>query len=639
VRHLPVAPFVPSAALQLSASLHHHKQIPSRIPSPLHITVFYLCALCRSRSLRFSTLRSESFLSENCRHGLAVSSAPVFTASAAWRVSAVGISVLPITRTVTDDHPHRMFQEPDEAIAHDAAAKLDRAAALHRSTIRRQPTVRPSRYNPDALSARLRAAEERHRSTSRRREDAELNTELQISQLEAEIARLRSRRGDITSRVLREAENAVQSMRDTEAMMQQMSGTSSSTRDHESDDQTDSLRRRFHLSRPNRESSLRFEVNESSRSRQSPTLNVSAPRSPDARPHRWITPPSSSGSGRNVPDGPVPAEQGTPAALTQGFAPARYHGDDLRSPETPPPETWESSLPPLVSWTRRPERLSQRSIDGLGDRHRSPSTDRSGEEENWQNLLTTLESRQSGSTATSFASNHDSGSQSRNSQSTVATSFGEIPADDGCDLDLPPGINEEIAREIREQHRSRDRQRRRNGEPDGPVMTGEQGYRMHQARMRRARGDGGIDSRQVQRIQEIMERFSSREEVPDDWWTVMGWDEDAASEAPRERSRTERPRSPPRFRYVDGALTGYDTRPRINGRLVSYNTGRPTYSRTPSEERGERPSRMLDTADEVMQRLRDQGELQSQESENHAEATARRVMAMARAEGFSEQII
>jgi hypothetical protein len=113
-------------------------------------------------------------------------------------------------------------------------------------------------------------------------------------------------------------------------------------------------------------------------------------------------------------------------------------------------------------------------------------------------------------TATSFAS--DSNTRSRNSQNTTATSFGEIgQLDDSCEPDLPPGITEEDARIIRDQHRHIDR----DGEPDGPLMTGERGLREHQLRNRMRRGELGI-------FRNILDRMQRREEVPDEWWAAIG---------------------------------------------------------------------------------------------------------------------
>ena len=217
-----------------------------------------------------------------------------------------------------------------------------------------------------------------------------------------------------------------------------------------------------------------------------------------------LSPPSSSGSGRNVPDGPLEA----PGNLTPGFAPALgLYRSSPRPDEdipTPPPETWEATYPPL----RRVGHLSPRPVsrvDGLGDRRRSPSPE-VNEEETWANLLTTMED---GSTtaATSFAS--DTNNRSRSSQNT-ATSFGEIgQIDESCDLDLPSGITEDDVRHIREQHRQI-----RRSEPDGPIMTGERGLREHETRIYRRRELG--------MFQNIMERMQRREEVPDDWWAAVG---------------------------------------------------------------------------------------------------------------------
>jgi hypothetical protein len=281
--------------------------------------------------------------------------------------------------------------------------------------------------------------------------------------------------------------------------------------------------RNTRLPRPDRQSSLRFE------------MSAQQSRSVSPRRRRLLSPPSSSGSGRNIPDHHV--EDGIlwldrdPENLTPGFAPARQPDEvDRRGLETPPPETWESSLPPLSRSSRRPERPSHRPADGLGDRRRSPTPDPSAEEETWAHLLHTMDDNRSSAT-TSFASTRGSNVRSQDSQTTLATSFGEIGNDDSCDLDLPTGITEEIARDIREEHRSRERRQRRNhSEPDGPIMTGAQGLRQHEARMRQrttaSRPTAGPRaSAQIQMIQQIMERFGEGE-LPDDWWRIMGWEND-----------------------------------------------------------------------------------------------------------------
>lgn len=364
-----------------------------------------------------------------------------------------------------------MFREPDENVAEEAAAKLDRAAATQRSAIRRQPTIRPLRHDPDAQRRQLRVTEQRQRDRSERpseRDDAQ-HTDLHIAQLEAELERLRQIRVRQRFRSNRLSRPVLRDAMDLMRQSREMFGD-----EDENDTRAPSPVRR--LPRPVRESNLRFEVESS----------------PMMSPRRWrmMSPPSSSGSGRNV-DGPLDE----PRNLTLGFAPASgpYTEDDM---PTPPPESWEASYPPLSRVGRASPRYSR--VDGLGDRRRSPGPDE--EEETWANLLTTMEH---GSTATSFDSEIN---RSRASQN-AATSFGEIgQLDDSCDLDLAPGITEDDARAIREHHRS--------VRPDGPVMTGERGLREHQSRRLR-RGELG-------RFQSILERMQRREDIPDEMWAAVG---------------------------------------------------------------------------------------------------------------------
>lgn len=375
-----------------------------------------------------------------------------------------------------------MFQEPDDEVATTAAAKLDRAAAQQRSSIRRQATVRLGRYR----DARERAHERAHER--QRHRDFEQRADLHIAQLETELARWR----DIRRQRSRQEQNT-HNPRDVVDLLRQ-------TRDNIEDENTSTRASspRRQLPRPTRESNLRF---------------VERSDSLSPRRLRLLSPPSSSEGNRNVPDGPVFDDE--PAGLTPGFAPARDPQRDSPRPEgedfpTPPPETWEASYPPL----RRVGHLSPRPVprvDGLGDRRRSPTPDNQ-EEETWANLLTTMDDNNS-STATSFAS--DSVTRSRSSQNT-ATSFGEIgQIEDGCDLDLAPGITEEDVRTIREQHR-----RERRTEPDGPVMTGREGLRQHQERNAR-RIDLGI-------FQDLLERLGRGEEIPDEWRAAIGLSPDVA---------------------------------------------------------------------------------------------------------------
>lgn len=63
-------------------------------------------------------------------------------------------------------------------------------------------------------------------------------------------------------------------------------------------------------------------------------------------------------------------------------------------------------------------------------------------------------------------------------------------------------------------------------------MSGEQGLRMHEAWVRRAR-EARERSCQIQMIQQIMERLGSREDVIDEFWktlTMRGRDDVAESD-------------------------------------------------------------------------------------------------------------
>ncbi|RMZ78857.1 hypothetical protein DV738_g3669, partial [Chaetothyriales sp. CBS 135597] len=297
-----------------------------------------------------------------------------------------------------------MFQEPDDVIAEDAASKLDRAAAQQRSSIRRQPTVRPGRYQHF----------ERERRAERRRPE-DWTSDMQYAQLEAELERLRSIR-----------------LRSQNFM----------------DREQGSFREAMDLLRQRRESP--------------PSSSEGSRNMPHGRRGRLLGPelgPVEDELGRSDHHGHPHHPHGA-ARLTPGFAPAQGAQPDRARPEeeiaTPPPESWEGFYPPL----RRVGRLSPRpaQVDGLGDRRRSPSAD--VEEETWVTMLTTMDDTRTNSAATSFASSAD---RTRSSQNTQ-TSFGEIgQGDDGCDLDLPSGITEDDVREIREEHR-----REQGREPDGP---------------------------------------------------------------------------------------------------------------------------------------------------------------------------
>jgi hypothetical protein len=503
-----------------------------------------------------------------------------------------------------------MFQESDDTIAHDVATKLDRAAATQRSTIRRQPTVRPVRntnWSSEEFRRRVHAELQLDRD-----DESNRDSDRRIAQMQVDIERLRSER-----RRRAEALNGDSLRRQAR----------SNNFDHNSGDDSDRASARplspsRRLPRPNRESNLRFEIGASRSSSVSP------------RRLRLLSPPSSSDSNRRRPpwsDASANQSLPEPGNLTPGFAPAMiHHGRDSRAPDTPPPETWESTLPPLDRMSRAPfapPQRSYRTIDGLGDRHRSPSADAAAEEETWANLLTSMGAGRS-STTTSFASNGDSSSRSRDSQATMATSFGEIGTEDTCDLDLAPGITEDIAREIREQHRQRERQQRRNGEPDGPIMTGAQGLRMHQERLERARRSewaGGLtppsledfDARHSQSeseqarapssrllsraraVQDIFERYGSRGSVPDEWWAV--WFDEYLTPEYGDTVDSPRPRRDGLRQAVDGAR---DYHERQRDSLRSRLRFADSYTQL----------QQLEQAEEVMQSLRSSQEAQQEEA-------------------------
>lgn len=327
------------------------------------------------------------------------------------------------------------------------------------------------------------------------------------------------------------------------------------------------------LPRPARESNLRFEMAATASTR---------PVSPQQDASFIPSPPRSvneTGGSRPV-DGPIDAWDAVPP-LSQDFAPARAaraaqeaatgrvdaglnpatesvrEAPDQERPglETPPPETWDHSYPPLRRVPHMsPRPLPRTPVDGLGDRRRSPSPySESREESTWNNLMSTMDSsNHASSTSTSFASVTDLLSTSRsssyrssNTQST-STSFGEIGSSSEETCDLPPGITEDDVRLIRERHRRTARRivRRRIPEPDysdlersmdaypdlaGPGSMGGSESAMSRLLMdhvvQRLQRDGEQDTGALPRIDavhDILERMQRREHVPDDLWAVVG---------------------------------------------------------------------------------------------------------------------
>ena len=271
---------------------------------------------------------------------------------------------------------------------------------------------------------------------------------------------------------------------------------------------------------------------------------------------------------------PVPMlrEAGDSAELTPNFAPARrpyqppppppfrgmsrvivehgMPGDELTNLESPPSEEYDSSYPPLRRMGRRsprPQRLLSGRFDGLGDRTRSlsPHSNDSREEDTWETLLTTIDSNDTASTTqNSFDSTRsESVTRSNRSSQTTATSFGEIgQIDDVCELDLPHGITEEDARELRARYQRRELARQLDRiemlDPRPGPMS-----RYHE-------DDAGSDiisrhrevNSAVEPLRSIWRRLHRREDVPQELWMAAGvspvvWD--SINERERDREESE----------------------------------------------------------------------------------------------------
>lgn len=470
------------------------------------------------------------------------------------------------------DRAQTRFHNPDEVDVENVAAKLDRAAAQRRSAIRREPSVRPGRDQSSSIGLTniIRNRHELLLQARRRAERDVPETNARLEALEAEMTRLRRQQERASPRLSAEQTRA--------RLLRHIEHTPHGTLDvpvsdvylttHENDvAPSESSSENVLLPRPTRESNLRFELGA-----VSPNLSNSPQQN-----HSFIpSPPHSlTDTARNRPvDGPLETWESSPP-LTQGFAPAhaaraaigrvdspaslnseapRAGSHDRQGLETPPPESWEDSYPTLRRVPHMsPRPLPRSSVDGLGDRHRSPSPlSETQEEETWNNLLATMDnSYQSSSTATSFASMTDLLSTSRSSSypssntQNTSTSFGEIgsSADDMCDL--PPGITEEDARQIRERHRRSGRrvlaprrqisdfdpsdhglQQRRDDDTNtfipGLSLRGDSPLSVL---LREARDSRGLVRRsrdELAMFQAIVERQHSHEHIPDEWWALAG---------------------------------------------------------------------------------------------------------------------
>jgi hypothetical protein len=455
-----------------------------------------------------------------------------------------------------------MFREPEEIAADQAAAKLERIAASSRSRIRREATVRP----PGAPFHRIPEAR-RNRDTpedttdSLPRQQRDLNREL--DELDHELGHLRSlrqsirasnsrrdrrprRRGSpIVDRPEPELRNEQDihppaRPRDSAALDLSHEPLLDLGVDHMLPDSSESLAQ--HLPRPSRESGLRFEVmavpqSGSDQPRRTRFYNAHTNRRLNGRASRQALPAGA--STLSVLD--ALDNEYEDASLTPDFAPAQGPFPDSIPPQddervrpwdvnavdglmdTPPPEGLDAVLPPL----RRVNHISPtprgvsffRVVDGLGDRLRSPSPpSENHDEENWANLLTTIEHGRS-SAATSFMSSRSASRSASNRSSqatTTATSFGEIGGDDSCDLDLPSGITEEDVRQIRARHNrlpnppASGSLSPRRRDTSGPASTLRQLTR------------GNERTLELEVFGVILDRMQRREEIPDEYWAAVG---------------------------------------------------------------------------------------------------------------------
>lgn len=422
-----------------------------------------------------------------------------------------------------------MYRDPDDSSVEENFAKVERTAATRRSTIRRESTVRPRRYaHPSPPAVRELAELIPDRSQPHRSPFVDANDEIQ--HLEAELERLRRHR--ILTHTRRGANRGLTTVAPEDVAVYVRNPTSDLT---------------SHLPR---ESALRFELGP-----RAPRSGATSPRRPTISRDSWVnrrtlpSPPhsiESSGRVRNpqvgrvmITDGPEDVDAG----YTRDFAPSRgpYAGtpqpsegmnrvvtehnfDDsqnarvfMETPaDTPPPETRESSYPPL----RRVGHLSPRprsSYDGLGDRRRSISTGSPASaesivnEDRWETLLTTIDNDDlQPSHQTSFDSTRsNSEPDSNRSTQTTATSFGEIGSlDDTCDLDLPQGITEEVVREIRERHR--------------PARSEIRPSANDISRRSEHRNSGPGTGAGMAMFQNLLNRLSQRQDLSEEWWAAAG---------------------------------------------------------------------------------------------------------------------
>jgi hypothetical protein len=463
-----------------------------------------------------------------------------------------------------------MWREPEEEPTDRVAAKVDKAAATARSAIRRESTVRPGRYN--AISS----PRSRHSIRSHLLDDYYTHAaahsrpvaESDIAELEAEIERLRRRR-ETRSRIrwgsLNETDGSDTDRRQAGEVL---------LRDAL---QHDRPGQRLRLIRPPRESALRFEVAPSPPLSDSGSPSTSPRQRSFTRPLRRLPWFDDHPGSRIPPDGPLPPTSSV--ELTPGFAPAQgayrdtdrtsgevisatinstaVDADDLQDLETPPPDTWAASYPPL----RRVGHLSPPAFsfrhDGLGDRQRSPGysvDDSAAEEDTWETLLTTMEEDENQpSVESSFTSaiasastsrRSDSASRSGRSSQTTATSLGDLepvdagqPCESDNDQDETPEVHDPSATSMIRSARIR---HERYSPPFPSFNEQRQAFeRMRDAarenialaqrrtaaaeeRLRWMENQAAATEAEVAQMQSFIDRLARREDISDEFWAAAG---------------------------------------------------------------------------------------------------------------------
>ncbi|OCT51558.1 hypothetical protein CLCR_08610 [Cladophialophora carrionii] len=426
-----------------------------------------------------------------------------------------------------------MFREPEELAVDEAAAKLDKIAAAGRSTIRRESTTRPSRFSSsrsliDHVLGSRREAAQSVNQPSRPSREQELDAELGRLRRQRQRARVHQRDRELARRVGTDyprPEPEARSDLDVDLLSRLRTDPGTAAMDELHPDFTfDTLLPNTqesisqHLPRPSRESGLRFEVGATSQSDSeqsrpprmvaSVALRRSSPSG--SRRARWSYRPA-------FADQEDEENENDYRSGSESLRPERIPEDGPIT--SPPPERQDASYPPLRRvnhFSPRPWEAPGSRFDGLGDRIRSPGpTNDEPVEENWANLLSTMDPGRS-STATSFMSTRSdsrNGSNRSSQATTMTTSFGEIGGDDSCDLDLPSGITEDDVREIRARHGRLRRELDHN--PLGPEDLMRPGLPRDLSR-------GNDRTLELELFGVILERMQRREEIPDEWWAAVG---------------------------------------------------------------------------------------------------------------------